>query len=259
MAYFERIDSLTVRPTAHTGGAWTQSEQHIAPALGLLAHLVEVDRDARRDDGLPLVRLACDILGPVPVQPCTHEVRVVRPGRTIELVEATLSHGGRAVAVARAWLVAAGETSALEHSDLPPMPAPGDTEPWDPSSVWSGGFIASVEVRREAVEPGRGRVWVRTDVPLVDEPHSHLAATAGLLDIANGMNVLASPREVLFPNVDLTAHLFRQPEPGWLGLDTTVSFGPAGHGLTSSVLHDERGAFGTLAQVLTVRPVSPSA
>ena len=101
MAYFERIDSLTVRPTAHTGGAWTQSEQHIAPALGLLAHLVEVDRDARRDDGLPLVRLACDILGPVPVQPCTHEVRVVRPGRTIELVEATLSHGGRAVAIGR--------------------------------------------------------------------------------------------------------------------------------------------------------------
>ena len=100
---------------------------------------------------------------------------------------------------------------------------------------------------------------MRTDVPLVDEPHSHLAAAAGLLDIANGMNVLVSPREVLFPNVDLTAHLFRQPEPGWLGLDTTVSFGPAGHGLTSSVLHDKRGAFGTLAQVLTVRPVSPSA
>ena len=36
MTYFERIDSLTVRPTAHTGGAWTQSEQHIAPAFGEL-------------------------------------------------------------------------------------------------------------------------------------------------------------------------------------------------------------------------------
>jgi hypothetical protein len=59
---------------------------------------------------------------------------------------------------------------------------------------------------------------------------------------------------VAFPNVDLTAHLVRSPEPGWLGFDTTVTFGPTGHGLTSSVLHDEHGPVGTLAQSLTVRP-----
>jgi hypothetical protein len=33
-----------------------------------------------------------------------------------------------------------------------------------------------------------------------------------------------------------------------------VSFGPTGQGLTSSVLHDAEGPFGTMAQVLTVRP-----
>lgn len=254
MAYFERIDASTVRPTLHTGGAWAEHEQHIAPAIGLLAHVVEVDRDARRDDGLPLARLSCDILGTVPLEPCTHEVRVLRPGRTVELVEATLSHGGRAVVVARAWLIATGDTTALEHSDLPRIPGPDEVEPWDAGSVWPGGFIASTEVRRRAAAPGRGQVWVRTDVPLVDEPHSRLAAAVGLLDIANGMNVLASPREVLFPNLDLTAHFFRTPGEGWLGLDTTVSFGPDGHGLTSSIVHDEQGPVGTLAQGLTVRP-----
>jgi hypothetical protein len=67
------------------------------------------------------------------------------------------------------------------------------------------------------------------------------------------MTVRADPRQVAFPNVDLTAHLFRQPEPGWLGFDTTVSFGPTGLGLTSTVLHDEAGPIGTVAQTLTVR------
>ena len=71
------------------------------------------------------------------------------------------------------------------------------------------------------------------------------------------MTVRADPRAVAFPNLDLTAHLLRPPvldAGGWLGYDTTVSFGPAGHGLTSTVLHDAVGPLGTVAQILTVRP-----
>jgi hypothetical protein len=96
---------------------------------------------------------------------------------------------------------------------------------------------------------------VRPAVPLVaDEPVSSIARAAGLLDIANGMTVRADPRELAFPNVDLTAHLFREPSGDWLGFDTTVSFGPAGIGVTSSVLHDLDGPIGTMSQSLTIRP-----
>ncbi|WP_353707019.1 hypothetical protein ABRQ22_13005 [Cellulosimicrobium sp. ES-005] len=127
----------------------------------------------------------------------------------------------------------------------------------DPATVWPGGFIDSVEVRRTAVEPGRATVWVRTDVPLVaDEEAGPLARTAALLDAANGMAVRADPREVAFPNVDLTAHLFRAPLGGWVGLDTSVVFGTAGSGVTHSTLHDEAGPFGTLAQALVVRALA---
>ena len=73
-------------------------------------------------------------------------------------------------------------------------------------------------------------------------------------DLSNGMAVRADPRTVAFPNLDLTAHLFRVPEGEWLGFDTPVSFGQQGLGLTSTVLHDARGPIGTLAQALTVRP-----
>ncbi|WP_341350931.1 hypothetical protein [Nocardioides convexus] len=101
------------------------------------------------------------------------------------------------------------------------------------SSLWPGGFIASVEVRRKDFGPGRSTCWVRTDHPLVaDEPVTRLAAVAGLLDITNGIAVRTDPAKVAFPNLDLTAHLLRPPAEGWLGLDTTVSFGPGGVGVT---------------------------
>jgi hypothetical protein len=255
VAYFERLGEHRFRATEHTGGAWDLETQHIAPALGLMAHVVEADRDARRGEGLVLTRLSYDILGTVPIAEVEVDVQVVRAGRTIELLEAVLSHNGRADVRLRAWLQEPRDTSSVQGTAHPRMTGPDETEPWDPTSVWPGGFIKSVEVRRHQVEPGRANYWVRTDVPLVaDEKVSLMSRAAGLLDIANGMTVRAEPAAVLFPNIDLTAHLFDQPQGDWLGLDTTVSFGSSGIGLTTSVIHDERGPIGTSSQCLTVRP-----
>ncbi len=254
MAYFERIGPSAFRATSHVGGAWKTDEQHIAPALGLLVHLVEQDRDRRRDDRLTVGRLSFDILGTIPIDVAGTAVTVLRPGRTVELVEATLSHGGRAVVRLRAWLLQAADTSRIAGVALPRIPGPAEMAPWDPTTVWAGGFIASVEVRRSRLEPGRGAFWVRTPVPLLDgEPVSPLARAAGLFDIANGMTVRVSPKEVAFPNLDLTAHLFAQPQGEWLGFDTAVSFGPDGVGLTATTLHDETGPIGTVGQTLTLR------
>lgn len=260
MSYFERLGPNTFRATEHVGGAWDIKTQHIAPALGLLAHALELDLAARRpDDHLRVNRLSYDILGTLPVDVVDIEIEVLRPGRTIELVQATLSHEGRAGVILRAWFLQPGSTAELAGGALPSIPGPDDMDPWDASSVWPGGFIASADVRRDPIEPGRGRYWVRTPLPLVEgESTSRLAAFAGLLDIANGMNVRANPLEVAFPNVDLTAHLFRQPRGEWVGFDSTVSFGATGAGLTSSILHDVDGPIGTLAQVLTIRPNVPA-
>jgi hypothetical protein len=258
VAYFERLGAHRFRATEHTGGAWDLETQHIAPALGLLAHAVERDRDERRGAGLVLTRLSYDILGTVPIAEVDIEVAVVRAGRTIELVEAMLSHGRRSVVRLRAWLMEERDTSAIQGTGLERIPGPDELEPWDPTTVWPGGFIATADVRRRQLEPGRASVWVRTTQPLLDsEEVSRRAAVAGLLDIANGMTVRAAPADVAFPNVDLTAHLFTQPAAGWLGLATAVSFGADGLGLTTSVVHDERGPIGTSSQCLTVRPISP--
>ncbi len=200
-------------------------------------------------------RLSYDILGVLPIGDMDVEVTVLRPGRTIELVEAVLSHGGRAAVRLRAWLMTPGATDALEASSLQRIAPPESHEPWDATEVWPGGFIESVEVRRNQVEPGRASFWVRSPIPLLaDEKVSDLAHTVRLFDISNGMTVRADPKSVTFPNLDLTAHVFTQPQGEWVGFDTTVSFGAGGIGLTSSVLHDTYGPIGTMSQILTVRP-----
>lgn len=89
---------------------------------------------------------------------------------------------------------------------------------------------------------------------LAGEDVSATARALGLVDLANGVAVRAAPDEVAFPNLDLTVHLFDAPRGGWLGLDTSVSFGPDGLGLTHSTLHDVHGPIGTVEQCLTVRP-----
>lgn len=260
MAYFERTGPSTFRATEHTGGAWALDEQHIAPSLGLLAHVVEVDRDRRRPDDptpLPLARLSFDILGTLPIEEVETSVTVRRPGRTIELVEATLSHNGRPAVLLHAWLLQTRNSSAVSGTGFTSIPGPDETPEWRPSDAWPGGFIKTAEVRRTQVEPGRGHFWVRTIEQLLDdEPVSPTASAVRLLDIANGMTVRQHPRDVAFPNLDLTAHLVRAPKPGWVGFDTSVTFGDSGIGLTSSILHDEDGPIGALNQILTVRPTS---
>jgi acyl-CoA thioesterase len=253
--YFERTGGHTFRATDVVSGAWDLRDQHIAPALGLLAHAVEADCATRRGGELVIGRLSYDILGTIPVEEVHLEVDVLRPGRTIELVQATLRHAGRAAVLLRAWLMRPGDTTGLHGTPLPRIPGPEDMPAWDPSTVWPGGFIASVEVRRVQVEPGRGAFWVRTPVPLIGgEEVSTLARAVGLLDIANGMTVRAQPSEVAFPNLDLTAHFFAQPRGDWVGFDTSVCFGAGGVGLTTSVIHDLDGPVGTSNQTLTIRP-----
>ena len=98
----------------------------------------------------------------MPVEEVTVEVHVERPGRSVELVRASASHGGRTVVELRAWLLAPHDTAGLAGSDLPVIPGPDATPAWEMSSLWPGGFIASLEVRRQLLAPGRSVCWVRT-------------------------------------------------------------------------------------------------
>lgn len=251
---FRRLSHDRFLATEHVGGAWDPREQHIAPSLGLLAHLVEQDRDERRADDLQLARVSFDILGPFLVGEVEAAVRVVRPGRTIELVEATLVSEGRVVLMLRAWLMQRSDTKQIEGSALPAIPNRHEMTVTTMQEGWQGEFVRSFELYRKLLGIGRAQAWMRPKYPLVDtESVSPMARMIAQLDLANGLVPRADPAEVAFPNLELDGSFFRAPQGEWLGFDTSVSFGPSGVGQTQSTLHDELGPIGTVSQTLTLR------
>lgn len=255
-SYYERIDAHRYKPTAHASGAWSTDEVHFSPLGGLIAHAIDRHLADRPGDGLLLSRISFDILGRLALDECEIRVETIRPGRTIELVEAVALIADRPVVRARAWCLAAGDTAAVAGGAADRLTAPEALAPWAMAEVWPGGYIASIDVRPLAPpRPGRTTAWISTPLDLVaGEPVSALASYIALVDTANGIAVRRQPTDWTFPNVDLTIHLHRQPEGRWTGLDTTVVFGPTGQGITSTVLHDINGPVGQAQQILTVRP-----
>lgn len=200
-------------------------------------------------------RVSFDVLSVIHSGEFFVDVEVVRPGRSIELIEASMRHGDMTSIRARVWRLVATDTAHVQGTEWISLPPPDAMPPLAFSSIWDGGFIASLEARQEThARPGRGRSWIRTSCPLVaGESDPPVAGFLKLIDTANGLVVRESPGSVFFANVDLTVHFLRQPEAGWVGFDTRVNFGPTGLGETSSVLSDIRGPVGTAAQSLTVR------
>lgn len=254
-AYFRQLGPGRYLPTGHAGGAWDPGQLHVSPVGGLIVH--EMERTAGFGS-LLLSRVSFDILGTIAASEIQIEVETLRPGRTITLLQARLEIDGRDIILARAWLLAPGDTHQVAGGAAPAFPAPESVEPLDMTGVWPGGYISSIETRAlRRPEPGRGAAWISTPFDLVEgEEASELASFIALVDTANGIAVRQLPTEWMFPNVDLTIHLHRQPTGRWTGLDTSVVFGPTGQGLTSSVLHDRHGAVGVAQQSLTVRPLT---
>jgi hypothetical protein len=227
----------------------------MAPVSGILAHCLE---QFEPRPGLRMARISFEILGLIPDGEFEVRTVVLRPGRTIELVQAELVSGGRTAVRATAWRLQQSDTSAIAVMEDARMPGPDESvEPLD-LSEWPGGYIRSVDVYpAPGHAAGHGRAWLRTRHPLVEgSAFSDVARLVGLIDTSNGIatRVKPGPGSYLFPNVDLQVHLYREPAGEWLGLANSVSFGPDGIGLTSTVLHDETGPFGRAEQILTIRP-----
>ncbi|MGV8857000.1 thioesterase family protein [Rhodoglobus sp.] len=253
-AYYVRHDDTHFESTIHAQGAWNPHEQHMAPVAGILAHALE-SFEARTE--LRIARISYEILGLIPDGAFEVKTTLLRPGRTIELVQAELVAAGRVAVRATAWRLHTSDTSAVEGVVDERMLAPEHATGAVNLSKWPGGYIQSIDARALPDHgPGHGRVWLRTPYPLLtDEPVSDFVRLMGLVDTSNGIATRVKPGEggYAFPNVDLQIHLYRAPTGEWLGLQNAVNFGADGVGLTSTVLHDLSGPFGRAEQILTLR------
>jgi hypothetical protein len=240
------------RATVHTTGPWDAGSQHAGPPSALLVRAVE--RCAPRDETV-LARATVELLGPVPVGEVAVRARVVRPGRSVELVEAVLAAGGRDAARMSAWRVRRAEQVDVPPRAPfpPPLPAQETRDVVPPG--WVDGYLSAVEWRVAAggfAEPGPCTAWTRLRHPLVpgEEPSAAQRVLA-VADSGNGLSGELGPGW-LFINCELTVHLHREAVGPWVCVDATTTISPGGAGLATTVLSDSAGPVGVGAQALLV-------
>jgi hypothetical protein len=261
-AYYLPLGDGRFEPTDATTSPWDPGAQHGGPPTALLATCLD---DAFGHKAMRVARISMDFLGPVLRTGLRVETRLVRPGKRIQLSEATMWAGERAVATARVWHLAfaAGEADADGTSqaevpvDLPvdlPEPQPqryfGDSSwGYGRATEWrtvSGGFGRTV---------GAGDVWTRLRIPLIaGRPLDGLARFTVIADSANGLSAPKSMRDWWFIPPGVTMHLHRYPVGEWIRLTASSDPGQDGIGLTEGTLADAAGRCGTVTQPLLVAP-----
>ncbi len=252
---FYQPDGEGFLATELTRGPWDPGHQHAGPPSALIGRQLE-----RLDDAadFQVGRVTFEILRPVPIGPVTVEAAVVRPGRRVQLLEATLRGAdGEDLIRARAWRIRRAPldlpAEATDLGDPPPGPESGAVKEFFPTEQsqgyqtamdWSaldGGFL----------EPGPAKMWMRQRVPLVDgEEPTPLQRTLVIADVGNGISAVLDWRSYVFINVDLTVTLERMPEGEWILVDAVTRPRETGIGSAESELSDKRGRIGRGIQTL---------
>jgi hypothetical protein len=249
-AFFQQEGDLLV-PTELTRGPWDPGAQHAGPPSALVARAVE--RFEPRA-GMRVGRITLEILRPVPLEPLSLRVELARPGRSVELLEATLSGPEGELIQARAWRLRTSQLRLDEHESAPPGPETAEEGEFFATGE-EVGYHTAMEyrfVRGGFVEQGPATVWMRARVPLVaGEETTPLQRVFIAADSGNGVSAALDWRSTIFINTDLTVHLLREPLGEWVCLDAITHVD--GLGMADSALYDERGRIGRAVQTLLVR------
>jgi hypothetical protein len=243
------------RSSDWTRGPWDPRQQHAGPPTALLGRAIE---GLDGSEEFAVARLSVELLRSVPLTVLTVEAQLVRPGRRVQLAEATLSDDDGAIALARAWRIRRDDTPDEESVNEPPaFVGPEDSLPAGGFDPWNGpSYFSAVEWRAAAgdfTRPGPATVWMRLRGELIEgEQPSPLIRVLVAADSGNGVSMELPIQTHLFINTELTVHLFREPDGEWVCLDARTRIGPESVGLASSVLYDRRGRIGAAHQALLV-------
>jgi len=198
-----------------------------------------------------------ELLGPVPVGPLSVGASVLRPGRSVELCEATLHDdtADRPVARATAWRFPSG-SDGPRRAQEPLGHTHHEGEPHDRPVAWSPGYLDAVDwrwIKGAVTDPGPGVVWMRASVDLVDgEQMTPVQRLMSCVDSASGVSAELDPATWAFLNTELTVHVLRPPVGEWVCLDAETTLGPGSVGVATSQVYDERGLVARSAQALLI-------
>jgi hypothetical protein len=251
-AFFLPTRDGRYQATEHTSGPWDPRLQHAGPPAALIGR--ELERCRPREE-MVISRITFEILHAVPVGEVEVSARIARPGRSVELLEASLEANGREVVRASAWRVLRAQADEVPAAyELPPIPATDTPVP----ERFESAYLRAVEwriVHGGFLEPGPAAAWTRLRVDVVaGEKPSGLERVLAVADSGNGLSSVLDWTDSWFINPELTVHLEREPRGEWICLDAATSIGRGGAGLAQSTLSDADGTVGRGTQTLYVAP-----
>jgi hypothetical protein len=256
---FFHVDGDDFVPTLLCQGPWDPGSAHGGPPAALLSRAIERHEP---DDSLVIARALLDLVRPVPLAPLRISTVTTRPGRRVQLVDATLTAvdgtelvRARALRIRRVPDAVAPLAPAVEP---PPFVGPdGPRTVTDEDGGARAGIALGVELRQVVGQfrlPGPATVWFRMTAPLVtgEEP-SPVQRTMLAADFGNGISQVLGDGFV-FINPDLVVHFEREPVGEWIALAATTRLSPGQGAVASGTLYDTIGRIGRSEQALYVGP-----
>lgn len=266
-----------LHPTALATGPWYEGTQHGSPMLGLLARAVERHPSDRPRQ---VVRLTVDLMRAAPLAPVRCVARTLRPGRSVEIVEAELRDAGEpghgaapaAYARARAMRFRIQEIDVGGGDAIPVDPPPERPAARSLRRIFGEGeervesrpdaFYHALEMRPVAAFE-TPTVWFRLKVPLVaGEETTPLQRVAVVSDFTYSVpfmrQIAGDPRRIrdrgfVAINPDTSLNLHRPAVGEWIALDARTTYGGIGAGTAHAALYDDEGLFGHASQSILVR------
>ena len=245
-------------PTPLARGPWSADALHGGPPAALLARAIE---RFEADAGAPMfvARITMELLRPVPLHPLRVSTRFARPGRKVQLVEASLHSDTHEVARATGLRIRTTELALPNDLVMEPItqPHPEQGEPLAPrlGSFLPGFHSHAVEhrfVHGQLITPGPATDWIRLKVPLLEgEAPSPLSRVCAAADFGNGVSQILGGG-FTYINPDLTVYLHRYPVDEWVCIDSVTRVEPHGVGLAESRILDRSGTIGRSVQSLIV-------
>jgi hypothetical protein len=252
---FQALDGRFVA-TELARGPWDAGAQHGGAPAALLMRAFERLEAA---EGLTIARVTYEFLRPAPLGEIWVDASVVRPGRRVQLLEASArSADGTEVVRARALRVRLADGVSSPTPVEPPPPDPEGGRENDFAAPFHPMFAPdAIEIKFVDGRFGGGpsTAWFRMRVAVVagEEP-SPLQRLAAAGDFGNGISTVLPWGEYTFINPDLTLYIERVPVGEWIGLAAQTMIPADGIGMAESVLFDRRGRVGRATQALLVGP-----
>jgi acyl-coenzyme A thioesterase PaaI-like protein len=202
------------------------------------------------DDELVPARLTVDILRRVATAPVRISAEVVRTGRRMQSVEATMTQDGEVVARGSALYLrrSAQPDGTIWSTPLAMPPLPHEPSQFDddvPMFIKAYGRTRDDSDANAWQHDGPRFAWLREVRALVDgEEVSPFVRAAMAVDVTSSMANF-STTGLAFINADYTLTLSRLPEGTYIGLAALTHYSEAGVATGTASLFDTRGPIGS--------------